>query len=429
MRVNEINFSVGKSKSHIFLFSDTSEMKLKNSFSILIGKNGTFKSTTLKNLANFFRGSSSAKCVVVADGTPSKVIAISSSLGDKFSVPNYFISSSAQVQNTKKHSNYFYFGPRTRNGYSNLAQVRQLMSALEHVSKSQDAQPTIEHIFKEIGFLPSIEFVFENSRNFSEMNNKDTRKSIGDFIEREIQYNEMIFRRLDNILSRLEIDDPSKFRYIWNLNRDESNYSDFLTMINLLIAKKKIRVSDLRLFRADQTSFSINDLSSGESSLLLKFLSLACVIENDSLVLIDEPENSLHPNWQITFLEQLKKTTSSLKGCHIVIATHSPHILSSFSTENGSVIALKCDKDNIIGNPIDYSTYGWSVEKILLDIFDVATTRNFYFETKLRTLLKEIRGSSPSGERISKLVHELEGFAQDENDPLTNLLNEARKYM
>lgn len=195
------------------------------------------------------------------------------------------------------------------------------------------------------------------------------------------------------------------------------------------MSKKQLHLTELMLSKSDLTKFNINQLSSGEASLLLKFFSLAAVIEDESLILIDEPENSLHPNWQITFLSHLKQTLSSLKGCHVIIATHSPHILSSFESNDGAVVELKREKNTVTGNPLDFGTYGWPVEKILLDVFGLATTRNYYFEMRLRKLLKEIRSESPSKKNISELVSELARFTTDSDDPLMNVLNEARKYM
>lgn len=38
------------------------------------------------------------------------------------------------------------------------------------------------------------------------------------------------------------------------------------------------------------------DSSSGETNLLCQFIGILSAIQEDSLVIIDEPENSAHPN-------------------------------------------------------------------------------------------------------------------------------------
>ena len=77
--------------------------------------------------------------------------------------------------------------------------------------------------------------------------------------------------------------------------------------------------------------FNINDLSSGEKQLFLRTLSIKMLEPKNSIILIDEPELSLHPKWQQRIIEVYKKIGENNQ---IIIATHSPHILGSVSNEN-----------------------------------------------------------------------------------------------
>ena len=77
--------------------------------------------------------------------------------------------------------------------------------------------------------------------------------------------------------------------------------------------------------------FDINDLSSGEKQLFLRTLSIKMLEPKNSIILIDEPELSLHPKWQQRIIEVYKKIGENNQ---IIVATHSPHILGSVSSEN-----------------------------------------------------------------------------------------------
>lgn len=77
--------------------------------------------------------------------------------------------------------------------------------------------------------------------------------------------------------------------------------------------------------------FNINNLSSGEKQLFLRTLSIKMLEPKNSIILIDEPELSLHPKWQQRIIEVYKKIGENNQ---IIIATHSPHILGSVSSEN-----------------------------------------------------------------------------------------------
>ncbi|MBZ5665564.1 MAG: AAA family ATPase [Acidobacteriia bacterium] len=67
-------------------------------------------------------------------------------------------------------------------------------------------------------------------------------------------------------------------------------------------------------------------LSSGEQHILIQIYDLLFSDKPDSLILIDEPEISLHVAWQLSFLEGLHQITS-LVPHDIVLATHSPQII------------------------------------------------------------------------------------------------------
>lgn len=75
---------------------------------------------------------------------------------------------------------------------------------------------------------------------------------------------------------------------------------------------------------------SINDLSSGESHLIVIVYRLLFETRQGELVLIDEPEISWHIAWQRQFLDDLIEL-SELNGLRFVVATHSPQIVGRWT--------------------------------------------------------------------------------------------------
>ena len=67
-------------------------------------------------------------------------------------------------------------------------------------------------------------------------------------------------------------------------------------------------------------------LSSGEQHELVLAYDLLFNVQEGSLVLIDEPEISLHVSWQQQFLDDLIKI-AELQSLRFVIATHSPQVI------------------------------------------------------------------------------------------------------
>ncbi|MEH2091527.1 AAA family ATPase [Nostoc sp.] len=77
---------------------------------------------------------------------------------------------------------------------------------------------------------------------------------------------------------------------------------------------------------SDSKSLSPTDLSSGEQHELVLLYELLFKVQPNSLVLIDEPELSLHVGWQVQFLKDLHDITQ-LADLNILMATHSPDII------------------------------------------------------------------------------------------------------
>jgi predicted ATP-binding protein involved in virulence len=73
-------------------------------------------------------------------------------------------------------------------------------------------------------------------------------------------------------------------------------------------------------------TLSPTDLSSGEQHELVLLYELLFKVQKNSLVLIDEPELSLHVGWQAQFLKDLQDITK-LADLDILMATHSPDII------------------------------------------------------------------------------------------------------
>ncbi len=82
------------------------------------------------------------------------------------------------------------------------------------------------------------------------------------------------------------------------------------------------------IFKTDQDKVvSPIDLSSGEQHELVMLYELLFKVKPGSLILIDEPEISLHVGWQVKFLEDLQEI-AKLANIDILLATHSPDIIN-----------------------------------------------------------------------------------------------------
>ena len=167
-------------------------------------------------------------------------------------------------------------------------------------------------------------------------------------------------------------------------------------------------------------------MSSGEFAMLSMVLSISTAAsDSHTLILIDEPELSLHPNWQMTIIDNLDRALKD-QVCHLLIATHSHMLVSDLPMNRSSVSQWEKDKDgNLIANRIEENTYGWSAEEVLLKVFKTATDRNRYFGERIAKLLEQMGNDTISKEAVADELNELQEISQhlSDVDPMKMVLN------
>ncbi len=120
-----------------------------------------------------------------------------------------------------------------------------------------------------------------------------------------------------------------------------SVYDDLLTKIDLfasIISQKDFAFKTLQISSNKGFSFyqnkmlqplSLTDLSSGEQHEVVLLYELLFKTAPNTLILIDEPEISLHVIWQKAFIDDLKKI-AKLKKISFLVSTHSPQIINNY---------------------------------------------------------------------------------------------------
>ena len=128
----------------------------------------------------------------------------------------------------------------------------------------------------------------------------------------------------------------------------------------------------LYLRKAKGPNVHVEQLSSGERAYLILLADLARrlqVVQPDAeladipgIILIDEIELNLHPNWQRLIVPTLVRV---FKGCQFIVTTHSPQVLGEI--RSGRIIVLR-KKDGEIQWRQGKATFGRDSNDILLDL-------------------------------------------------------------
>jgi hypothetical protein len=227
------------------------------------------------------------------------------------------------------------------------------------------------------------------------------------------------------------INDKKSLIYSINFVQDNDmiNLSHDSKYLLRLIELQFLTSPKITLYKDEEFDFEY--ASSGEKHLLFTLINITSKIKQNSLVLIDEPELSLHPNWQMSYIDTIKRIFYDYSSCHFILATHSHYIVSDLEEDSSSIVVINSDeeKHTRTSQLINYSTYAWSAENILYNIFQVRTSRNFYFEMDLRNVINIIKEKSQDTVTLSKLIDKLKKYTFDINDPLNLILQDAERYL
>ena len=432
-----------------------------NYISLIVGNNGTGKSRVLSKIARFFveqTKESSQKplfgSILEYNRAPEKIIAITNSISDKFPMDESF----RPLQNTTNNLyfrdfKYNYLGTRNRiNSFSNRALMNRALDILFENYSELDVSRNYRHIFNYLDYEPIIKLNYRvSSKLFHTFNNEITPNEFIDFLNN--QKNNSRFRRLspervgeligdkiNELCDFLNSYHSGKRELLINFSAknisriiaDNSGYENNVHSYNLIGILTKldiIRQVEIKVYKKGGSEFNFNEASSGEANILSTLIALIPLIIDNSLILIDEPEISLHPLWQSQYIDLINKIFSNFKGCHIIIASHSHFLVTDLLPEKSSVITLKNQKGVIKSESILEPTYGWSAEEILYTVFNVKTVRNHFIESDLVDLLGLISEKSENLNRIEELLQSIKTLSITSNDPLNAVIEEATAYL
>jgi len=165
---------------------------------------------------------------------------------------------------------------------------------------------------------------------------------------------------------------------------------EIVSSLLTLLTHNIVKLYDLKITKKTQLEsfheMSLRRASSGEQCLLVMILGIAGHISHNSLILIDEPEISLHPSWQARFMDLIINIFKNYHECHFIIATHSPQIVSRLSHGNCFITTMD---DNALHLASDF--HQRSADYQLTELFDSPGMMNEYVSRMAFTLLTKVK--------------------------------------
>jgi len=350
---------------------------------ILVGKNGSGKSRLLHDLAESFHD--------VGYST----VTVSNTLFDKFEVH-------------PKSLNYNYIGSKLGRNFPAQA-IKNTLS-----TESQTKVSRIFSVLNHIGYEQKIGIKVKFRKKFKDAIRYSTNES-GDyypifFDSSDQKIPDELKMAIDKAIHQI------KHGYsilAWLTSNDnvfyEGNFDSYLCLLKFERVLKKAKIiSNIEVFLSkDDYAFPLSQASSGELSFIALLVHIAFCVNDNSFIFIDEPENSLHPKWQNEYLELLRGAIGYNK-CKVVVATHSPLIITSISEGN----QVSIYKRGVNGFK-EVDSYDDNAEELYIDYFDTLTPKNRALSNRCVDIIDQLTIGEISLQTARDRLSKFEGMAND----------------
>ncbi|EMR0738751.1 MULTISPECIES: AAA family ATPase [Enterobacterales] len=404
---------------------------------LITGENGSYKSTLLNKIVSdlVINSKSVGNNNDYSQQNPVQLLCISGSLADRF--PQKELSSGVHTAFDVPH--YTYFGQRI---FSNLLSKKAPLETMLSYALCPSRIERYKWQFfsaahRYAGINPSIKYIFSSRVNkrqeLANLRNEIERKTpesdssrassrslpdvsyaTAQWLLAEFSHEE--FRSLEYLLTAgkrkveltIDSDGPHCSQVSPNVLR--------LGLLTDLLSLSEVKINTI----CSGETFSIYELSSGEFHMFSTIMGIGFTLVDSAVLLIDEPENNLHPQWQRDLMSSIYDICEEVMSeGHLIVSTHSPLIVSS-ALEGCTLVDLTDEEAQL-----RIVRYGASSDELLLSQFGVGSSRNrVVVDTVQRAISFVERGdfNNPEFELMTpKLQFIRDSLTQE--DPMIDIIN------
>jgi len=223
----------------------------------------------------------------------------------------------------------------------------------------------------------------------------------------------------------LYISSEEKLKWLAKLYSDNINFFKVLesTYISDLIQEIRIRVKKTNI----NQDITFKELSEGEQQLLTVLGLLKFTGDEESLILLDEPDTHLNPLWKWRYISLLEDVVHKPESTQIIMCTHDPLVIGGLKKEEIRIFYDDPKQKKIVTFEPSFDPKGLGVAGILTsDFFGLPTTLDKDTQDKLdrKRMLQAFESinqiSMKQRSELDNLINELKslGFTKTSSDPL-----------
>ena len=310
---------------------------LNKQVTILSGINGSGKSTILRAMASLLGGKSLP--LDIANRISTVRIIFDSGIGLNLIVEEGDLNSiNSRSKNSSSENKYF---SEMKNIYSksidDFKEISSVGPTIRYLSGTGDEPVDINSFVKRLNFSyistfdtaperpadPKVYMEYLLNSSYSELDRHLER-----IVDRYKTYQIELSTRVTKMMSEMSPDADSKDALV-DIKELMSKRVILQDILDELMQESGKHINrdkgDVEfIFNSDKSSHSYKDLSAGEKQLLLILLTVFMQEGRDAILIMDEPEISLHVDWQRRLLDVVTRLNPN---CQVIVSTHSPAML------------------------------------------------------------------------------------------------------
>lgn len=385
-----------------------------NRLTMLLGVNGTQKSTLLRGFLDTALGEINASNFAPLKGlpmvefnrTPVSVIALSAIPNDRFPTKS---RTSMRSRSRYEIEEYEYIGPRHN---QNIISRNQSLSALVTAAlTNKQRTPSLSRFIEQMSMRTSIPSRFIIALR-PDMGSARHGAPLNDFLNEEsankTRLADIEYLRSNGLLADFEklLETSRRKTLAFEVNLLTGDCVSETPLIDIAIRHRLLHVRR----HNSEGMFDPEEYSAGQWGLFSSLVTLALKVRDDALILIDEPESALHPSWQRDYVDCLSQAMADVSGCHVLLATHSPLLCGSSAEFSSELIVLRRHPaTRELFAEFEEIPEGWQSSDILERKFELHSTRGTFFVGQMDNLLKLVaQGIQPNTRSIKRLLKEIE---------------------
>jgi len=365
-----------------------------NGITVIAGENDTGKSTISKALFTVFNSfynidkkiKTQRENIItdIIDKNTSKIEFFNNTIFKKTSSINYISNEIVKNSEMYKINNklkdeilgYFKnFNLKLKN--SNIEEISQEIKIILNIT-NEDAEKVILNANLNNEFNKQINNIFSNEKGIIEVKIKDKKIELRIFedkieniektpettviseaiylddpfiidknLDKEKTFNHKMFL-IRKLFYEIEDNITNVFKKLINSKKLENIYKKLNNICSGSIVESS-KNSNTYSYKLNNKELDIKNLSAGlKTFVILKTLLEKGILEENGVIILDEPEIHLHPAWQVIFAELIVLIQKEF-NMHILLNTHSPYFLNA--------IEIYAEKHNIKERCNFYSAY------------------------------------------------------------------------